>query len=314
MAMVSSGSASAKFILCGEHFVMSGSPGIVIPATNLRTHISLSSTDSPGVQVECAFRIDQPVSDTTPYEKTAASLIGEAAYLLDIDLTESGIEASIKTTIPPGQGAGSSSSLCQAIMQAMLQHFLASHEIHPNYLMYFGRQLEQRFHPISGIDNSAIAYRCPIFFEGGACYRIPLGTEFYFVVGSTGARTGTSPYEIMHRCRTEHNLCHRLYVEAEREMPELARQMFGHLKEGSVSKTGKLMNRAHAILNGLGLSTPDIEAAIEKALELGAYGAKLTGAGAGGFVIALVPFQSIERIQKAWIQLGLTNVSFIQIH
>ena len=72
------------------------------------------------------------------------------------------------------------------------------------------------------------------------------------------------------------------------------------------------MNETHELYNALGIVPPKVDEAVKEARNLGAYGARMTGAGGGGFVIACVPFQCIENIQKKWIDMGLKSIRSIQ--
>ena len=65
------------------------------------------------------------------------------------------------------------------------------------------------------------------------------------------------------------------------------------------------MNRAHDLLAGLGVSTPALDALCETARAAGASGAKLTGAGGGGAVIAVAPPGREPAILAAWKQAGV---------
>jgi mevalonate kinase len=68
----------------------------------------------------------------------------------------------------------------------------------------------------------------------------------------------------------------------------------------NVEALGKDMNRSHELLGELGVSTPLLDALCDVARKLGAYGAKLTGAGGGGSVIAVAPRDKEAEILAAW--------------
>ncbi len=68
------------------------------------------------------------------------------------------------------------------------------------------------------------------------------------------------------------------------------------------------MNRAHAVLSGLGVSTPQLDSLCEAARATGAYGAKLTGAGGGGAVIAIAPRDREQAILAEWRNAGVTGL------
>ncbi len=76
---------------------------------------------------------------------------------------------------------------------------------------------------------------------------------------------------------------------------------------GDAAALGSAMDRAHQLLGGLGVSTPLLDALCDVARKLGAYGAKLTGAGGGGAVIALAPKEKEADILAAWKTAGVTG-------
>ena len=77
------------------------------------------------------------------------------------------------------------------------------------------------------------------------------------------------------------------------------------LVRGNLADLGSAMNRAHELLGGLGVSTPLLDALCDVACKLGAHGAKLTGAGGGGAVIAIAPRDKEADILAAWKSAGV---------
>jgi mevalonate kinase len=75
------------------------------------------------------------------------------------------------------------------------------------------------------------------------------------------------------------------------------------LQEGSYEPLGRLMSRAHQTLAALGVSAPVLDRIVDAAHTAGALGAKLSGAGGGGAVIALAPGRE-ESVLEAWRALG----------
>jgi len=70
---------------------------------------------------------------------------------------------------------------------------------------------------------------------------------------------------------------------------------------------GTAMNRAHEVLAGLGVSTEQLDSLCEAARVSGAYGAKLTGAGGGGAVIAIAPRDKEAAVLTEWKHAGVTG-------
>ena len=306
--------ARAKFILSGEHFVVKGSTSIVLPAECFSTQVSLVDQSEPGIQACCEFESDLLIEEAAikEYESLVVRLISLAAPMVGVELNGAGLQCVVKSSIPPGQGAGSSSALCQAIVEALLKHFVAN-DVHPNYLMWFGTKLENAWHgPVSGVDNAAIAYGRPLFYcRGEKPAPLSVGYPLFFVVGSTGKRDlSQSPYQIM-RSFVENNTSH--YEILFKEINENVQRLASALVRGDVKIIGECMNSSHRIYHSIGLSSPLQDEAIKAAISSGAFGARMTGAGCGGFVIALVSPADVEKLQKTWIDMGLQSLRSMQI-
>jgi mevalonate kinase len=80
------------------------------------------------------------------------------------------------------------------------------------------------------------------------------------------------------------------------------------LLAGRLDQVGEAMDRAHAVLAELGVSTPRLDALCESARAAGAYGAKLTGAGGGGAVIAIAPRDREGAVLATWRDAGVTGL------
>lgn len=303
--------AYSKFILSGEHFVVEGAPSVVIPASCFSTQVSLCDQETPEITAICNFNCGQPGLDELrdTHEALVKDLILKSAQILSIDLRGIGLRCMVKSSIPPGQGAGSSSSLSQAIMEAMMRHFLAD-DLHPNYLRWFSTQLENKWHgTVSGIDNAAIAYKRILFYERDKTTKfIPLGCPIFFVVGTTGPRDEIDPYAVMRALKQEQPL---QYIAHHKAMSDNAVQLAEALQHGDMLRAGALMNESEDIYESCGIVTKAMQTACQEALRQGACGARMTGAGGGGFVIACTPISRIEDVQMAWFDMGLRAVSIL---
>ena len=310
--MITIARAHAKFILSGEHFVVKGSSSLVLPAECFSTQVTLTSQNSPGIQVTCIFECDEPISNIKEYESLIVRLISLAAPMIDVDLNGVGLKCVVKSSIPPGQGAGSSSALCQAIIEALLKHFVTT-DIHPNYLRWFGTELENAWHgPVSGVDNVAIAYRRPLMYQRKAqlCPIVP-GIPLFFVVGTTGMRDPKrSPYEIMRAFAENKKSRYDMFFN---EINDNVQRMAIAMAQGDPMLLGECIRSSNRIYQSIGLTTALQHAAIWAAIETGALGARMTGAGGGGFVIALVTPADIDKILKRWTDMGLHDLRSIQI-
>ena len=307
--------AHAKFILSGEHFVVDGTYSVVIPAPCFTTQVSLIDQSETNLRASCIFECESSgtmsAQELEKHQNHVLNLLRRAADLLDLDLSGTGLRCVVKSNLPPGQGAGSSSALCQALIEALMKHFITS-DAHPNYLKWFGTELENTWHgPVSGIDNAAIAYnRMMLYRRGERPKPLISGVPLFFVVGSTGPRTDKiSPYAAIRHLRESRPL---EYSALKQAMDDNAIHLADAIAAGDESHMGRLMSESHQIFKQIGISTTAIDLAIKKAESLGAHGARMTGAGAGGFVIACVPIEIIDTLQMAWHEMGLKNIRTIQ--
>lgn len=307
--------ARAKFILSGEHFVVKGSSSLVLPADCFSTQVSLVDQSDHRVQVNCVFEDSSTGisrEKVSEYESLVLRLISLAAPMVGVNLNGVGLKCTVKSSIPPGQGAGSSSALCQAIVEALLKHFITN-DVHPNYLKWFGTALENAWHgPVSGIDNAAIAYGRPLFYRRGE-KPVPLsvGYPLFFVVGSTGNRDASaSPYVVMRSFAENNKSRYDLFFD---EINNNVQRLASAFVRGDVKIIGECMLSSQRIYQTIGLSTPLQNKAVQAAMGCGAFGARMTGAGCGGFVIALVSPADVEKLQKVWMDLGLLSLRSIQL-
>ena len=310
--MLTIANAQSKFILAGEHFVVDGAKSIVLPGPCFSTQVSLVDQVEQSITASCIFECEQPelVEHRKEYEDLVIDLIHRGAKILGIELKGVGLRCLVKSNIPPGQGAGSSSALCQGVAEVLLKHFIAN-DIHPNYLKWFGTALENDWHgPVSGIDNAAIAYRRPLFYKRNALTEpIKLSCPLFFVVGTTGPRNG-KPYEIYRNLRDN---SHDKYIKTRKQIEDNTAELRHALEDGDLYLIGQMMDASHWLMQRMGLTTPKVDEAAEKANSLGAFGARMTGAGCGGFVIALASIDTAEVIQLAWTDMGLKSVRTLQI-
>lgn len=304
--------ATSKFILSGEHFVVDGMPSVVIPASCFSTQITLTERNDNEIKVNCIFDCEQPDIERNKraYEADVLKLFERAAHFLDISLKGEGLSIEVKSQIPPGQGAGSSSALCKAVVEVLFKHYLVN-DVHPNYLQWFGTALENEWHgPVSGIDNAAISWRRMMLYQKYKPIEfIVPGGPMFFVVGSVGKRKGSSPYETFRWLREKQPLQYASYRNV---MTGNATLLAKAIQLGKLWDIGAFMTESHQVFEAIGIVDPGVAEAVKVANDCGAFGTRMTGAGGGGFVIACISVQNVEKLQIAWQKLGLKNIRVLQ--
>jgi mevalonate kinase len=285
-----------KIILLGEHAVVYGYPAL---AAALDRGVTMAPVPTPaGGPLRLDIRAwdvavtagdDHPVgrsfaaiADALGAGRPPLSLIGDAQ-------------------LPPGAGLGSSAALAVAIARALLTHMKRPLDVATLTRAAGASEVLVHGRP-SGVDVAlAIAGGVGVFRKSTGL--APLGgvPPLRVLVGSSGAprSTATMVERVAGATRSLRD-DPRL-----RELGALTDSGTAALLAADLPTLGGAMNRAHELLADLGVSTPQLDALCEAARAAGAYGAKLTGAGGGGAVIAIAPRDREPAILAAWKQAGV---------
>jgi len=305
--------APGKVILFGEHAVVYGRPAIAVPVANVRAQALLQPARS-------GFRIVAP-DLSRDYLLTQANPNDPLAAIVQLTLTRLAqpkpphATLAVTSTIPLGRGLGSGAAISTAIVRALAQFFEQS--LRPAQVSELVYQVEKLYHGTpSGIDNTVVAFEQPVYFiKGHPIQRLAVAQPFTVVIGDTGIEASTR--------QVVGDVRHRRQAEPERyegyfdEMGVIARQAKVIIEQGmpGVSALGKLMNENQELLESIGVSSPELEQLIVAARGAGALGAKLSGAGRGGNIIALVPPQPpvIAAVSNALAGAGAVEVIVTEV-
>ncbi|MEJ2086879.1 MAG: hydroxymethylglutaryl-CoA reductase, degradative [Gammaproteobacteria bacterium] len=286
-------SACGKIILLGEHAVVYGRPAIALPIP-LAVEALVRKGGNGIDLIIPRWGLEQKVK--------AGSGQGLSGILFDIlaelSLDRENMTIEVIPHVPRAMGLGGSSALAVAIFRALDQAFdlkLSSDRI--NSLAY---ECEKAAHGTpSGIDNTIATYGEPLLYQRNATQddfrgeadatfqTLKLGEPVPLVVGITGRESLTA--NTVARVRYAWETHQARYDGIFDQIAVLTRAGLDALKDGHFRELGELMNLCHGYLNALQLSTPELEELIHLARANGALGAKLTGGGGGGSMIALCP-------------------------
>jgi mevalonate kinase len=212
----------------------------------------------------------------------------------------------ISSTIPIGGGMGSSAAVSIAIMRG-LSAFLGR-PLSDETISDLAYEVEKFHHGTpSGIDNTVIAFQAPIFFQRGrpnALLKISKPT--HWVIADTGEMTPTR--ETVADVRAAYIAKPEQIADIFEKIGIIAQKGRTALEFGEVATLGGLMNENQRLLKALDVSNQKIEALIEVALHAGAAGAKLSGGGRGGNIIALAQADNQELIGTSLKEAGATRV------
>ena len=284
-------SACAKVILCGEHAVVYGRPAIALPLPQLRARARVQTrvramsgpveivAPDLGERFLLQDRPDHPLSQITQH---TLNHLSQQPTVSDV---QNGFQLTITSDIAVASHLGSGAAVSVACARAVAAHFGV--ELSAGDASALAFEVEKLHHGTpSGIDNTVIAYEKPVWFVKGAPPEvIEVPSALPLVVADTGISTPTKEPVAAVRASWERSP-ERLdrQFDAIGMLVMVARRA---LELNNLSALGTAMNANHAALQQLGVSSLKLDDLCDAALAADALGAKMSGGGRGGNMIAL---------------------------
>jgi len=275
------GIAHSKLILIGEHAVVHGQPAIAIPFPLIGVETVIEHV--PGsVKIDSTF-YHGPLHLAPDSLRGIVNCIEETLDYLNIPCKDLLIR--INSSIPPGKGLGSSASVAISVIRSLFD--FADRECTEEELLNLANVAETYAHGApSGIDTLTITSKSPVWYEKEhPIDYIDLGEDLHFIVADSG-RVGDTRTSVESVARLLKSVPKRIHRKIER-IGELTHQAKHALEKASKHFLGQLLNEAQKELESLGVSDAGLNKLIFFARKEGALGAKLTGGGNGGCIIAL---------------------------
>jgi mevalonate kinase len=302
-----SASAPGKIILFGEHAVVYGRPAIAVPVLQVKAKaiVTFDPRSTPGSVKLLApdIGLETTLSDL-PENHPLAAVLQKAASAMNLShIPACTIRVSSNIPIAGGMGSGA------AVSVAILRAFSASlgHLFTDEQVSQLAFEVEEIHHGTpSGIDNTVITYARPVYFvKGKPIETLQVKRSFSLVIGDTGIQSSTSSAvgDVRQAWEKANDHYERLFDK----VGEIAASARRSIESGTVESLGPMMDENHDLLCKMGVSSSELDMLVKVARSAGALGAKLSGAGRGGNMIALVNPEISAEVSKALEQAGATR-------
>ncbi len=305
-------SASGKAILFGEHAVVYGQPAIAVPLSHIRVTVQVESLD-PGTT---GVLIDAPDinQSTWLHEADGENPLASAVRLTLDELSVKApvdVHLTIRSQLPIASGLGSSAAVSVAVIRALSAHLAKPLEVETISKIAYTVECIHHGTP-SGIDNTVVAYEKPVYFvREHKPELIPISTPLNLIIGDTGvAMRTTIPVNLLRERWEKDPGTYGGWFEEIGEIVIKARTM---LETGSIESLGALMDQNQTLLEDMGLSSLELQRLIRAAREAGALGAKLSGSGMGGIMLALAEPDTVQIIETALRKAGAKQVFITEV-
>jgi mevalonate kinase len=286
-------SAPGKVIIIGEHFVVHGSYAIAA-AISKRARLTVSGSsgkESIIVSNDVKSKLSEHSGRFSAVKEVVRALFEKYGQL------ENGIRIDIQSDIPLGSGLGSSAAISVATAGAVSKFM--GHNLSQEDIAKFAARGEKSVHGNpSGIDTAASLFGGMILFSRKTGPKpVLLNRVIQLLVVYSGAPRSTS--KLISRVADTKSKFPSTFGRLADASSFASLQLVDALSNGDLPYMGALMSFSQATLSWIGVSTDNLDALIENVLHSDfCYGAKLTGAGGGGSIIALPMPDKAEALQQ----------------
>ena len=286
------GTGFGKTILIGDQFVLEEVPAIVssIPFDTVAT---VERIDGDGWVLE-DNRIEVPGYKEKKKEQQVGS-INRILEVMNFDVKKNPIKITFGGTLLAGSGVGASAASCVSLARALNAEFNLGYSIEEiNRVSWQG---EFPYHGIaSGVDNTASTYGGLLLFrvqKGQQLFeKIQTPKSFEIVLANSGITANTAALdEFIERQKKDDP---ELFATRLKTITSQSYDMKQALEAGDLENVGKIMTENHKLLVDMDMSHETLDYLCKLALEKGALGAKVTGGGRGGYMVALTPRKKLQ--------------------
>ena len=258
------GQAHSKIILIGEHAVVYGYPAISLPLLEVEVTCKVVPAESP-------WRL---------YEEDTLSMAVYAS-LEYLAIKEACIRCEIDSAIPEKRGMGSSAAISIAAIRAVFDYYQVDLPHDVLEILVNRAEMIAHMNP-SGLDAKTCLSDQPIrFIKNVGFTELEMALSAYLVIADTGVygHTREAIQVVQNKGKDALPFLHAL--------GELTQQAEDAISQKDAEELGQILSQAHLHLKEIGVSSPEADHLVETALNHGALGAKMSGGGLGGCIIAL---------------------------
>lgn len=259
------GQAHSKIILIGEHAVVYGYPAISLPLLEVEVTCKVVPAESP-------WRL---------YEEDTLSMAVYAS-LEHLNIKDACIRCQIDSAIPEKRGMGSSAAISIAAIRAVFDYYQAELPHQVLEILVNRAEMIAHMNP-SGLDAKTCLSDQPIrFIKNVGFTEFEMNLSAYLVIADTGeyGHTREAIQVVQSKGKDALPFLH--------DLGELTQQAEDAIRRKDAERLGQILSQAHLHLKEIGVSSPEADSLVETAMRHGALGAKMSGGGLGGCIIALV--------------------------
>jgi mevalonate kinase len=300
-------SAPGKIILFGEHAVVYGQPAIAVPVSQVRATAVVEPIPADDILLHAPDLGYQLWYSAAPEGDPLAAAV--RVIYAQLELPPTGLAITVSSNIPIASGLGSGAAIAAALIQAVAEHHGRVDLATPTAVSALTYEVERLHHGTpSGIDNTVVSHEQAVYFVRDLVTyapdiwqrlwqshpRLPLPTLETFrvrhplriLIANTGipAPTKESVGDVRRQWLADPATFEPLF----KACGQIAQRARLAIEAGDLPLVGQLMLANHMLLRRLTVSSPELDTLVNTAVSAGALGAKLSGGGRGGNMIALV--------------------------
>ncbi|HBY88846.1 mevalonate kinase [Ruoffia sp. FAM 24228] len=301
--LIGIGKAHSKIILMGEHAVVYDYPAIALPFNSANVTVTITPSKSNHTYIHSSY-YDGIIEDAPESLDNLKQAI--EVTLSSFKLANTPMDITIDSSIPSGRGMGSSAAVSVALVRALCDFY--KQEISNYQLNFIVNQAEVIAHEsTSGLDTLLASTNSPVIYRKSQTAKtIKINLDAYLVVADSDmpGQTKTAVSKVRQLKESKPDFIRTVM----RAIGGFVQQSVDAIQAKDINELGRLMTYNHYYLNQLEISNAHIDRIVNAAWIAGALGAKLTGGGFGGCVIALAQTKvEADLIQQAMMDAGATK-------